>query len=303
MGVQGLKNFNPQNLGDWYKRVCYQIGRGFDKNPDPGITKLIYQADLEMTPGLFTSIWMVTTINCAVVMFALSTVLFTAPFSPYKSATPLLFIGLMTGIAAAGPGIGFPFFLQNKVSNKKMDIERQLPYALAFMSILASSGATPLEIIRRIAREDYGHISTEFKKVLFRVDILGEDVVTAMHALVANTPSDLFRDLCIDITNIIYSGGGLKGYLETKSKELMTIRRQTYKEFVDSLSVYGEGYMGGVVMLIIFAVLGIVISGALGIEVGPFPPTDMFNYLVYLVIPLVNVIFLLALGVKYSTNP
>ena len=49
----------------------------------------------------------------------------------------------------------------------------------------------------------------------------------------------------------------------------MNIRRQTYKEFVDSLAVYGEGYMGGVVMLIIFAVLGIVISGALGIEVGP----------------------------------
>jgi hypothetical protein len=76
MGVQGLKNFNPQDIGDWYKRVCYQIGRGFDKNPDPGITKLIYQADLEMTPGLFTSIWMVTTINCAVVMLALSLVLF-----------------------------------------------------------------------------------------------------------------------------------------------------------------------------------------------------------------------------------
>ena len=47
----------------------------------------------------------------------------------------------------------------------------------------------------------------EFKKVLFKVDILGEDVVTAMHSLVDNTPSDLFRDLCIDVTNIIYSGG------------------------------------------------------------------------------------------------
>ncbi len=57
-------------------------------------------------------------------------------------------------------------------------------------------------------------------------------------------------------------------------------------------------------MLIIFAVLGIVISGALGIEVGPFHTWSiMFDYSVYLIIPLVNVIFLLALGVKYSTNP
>jgi flagellar protein FlaJ len=113
----------------------------------------------------------------------------------------------------------------------------------------------------------------------------------------------IFRDICIDFTNIIYSGGGMKEYLETKSKELMTIRRRVFKEFVESLAVFGEGYLGGIVMLITLATLGIVISGSLGIELGPFTPEQLFNYLVYLVTPLVNVIFLLMLGVKYSTNP
>jgi flagellar protein FlaJ len=124
-----------------------------------------------------------------------------------------------------------------------------------------------------------------------------------MHTLINNTPSEPFRDICIDVTNIIYSGGGLKGYLEAKSKELMATRRQVYKEFVESLSTYAEGYLGGIIMIITLGVLGIVISGALGIEFGPLTPSQMFNLLVYVVTPVVNIIFLAMLGVKYSTTP
>lgn len=286
-----------------YKTFCYTFGREFDRHQNLSISRTLYQADIEMTAGMFLSLWLTTAALAAGVMCAASVLLFATPFAPFATDTPLLFVLILTGIGAAAVGFGFPFYLQNQISNKKMDIERKLPYALSFMSILASSGATPLDIIRRIAREDYGHISSEFKKVLFRTDVLGEDAVTAMHVLVNNTPSELFRDICIDLTNIIYGGGGLKGYLEAKSKELMNIRRQTYKEFVESLAVYGEGYLGGIVMIITLAILGIVISGALGIELGPFTPGELFTILIFLVTPLVNIIFLAMLSVKYSTNP
>ena len=291
------------NLFESYKRFCYIFGQKYDRNPSRDITKLIYQADLEMTPGMFTSLWFVTTVLAGVAMMAVSSVIFVLPQSPFKSETPVVYILLITLIGAGAAAIGFPFYLQNEIENKKRDIDKQVPYALAFMSILASSGATPLDIIRRLSREDYGQISNEFRKVLFRVDILGEDVVTAMNGLVHNTPSDLFRDICLDMTNIIYGGGGLKSYLETKSRELMAIRRQTYKEFVESLAVFGEGYLGGVVMTITLAALGIVISGALGIQFGPFTPAEMFNVLIYALIPIINIVFLQVLSVKYSTNP
>jgi flagellar protein FlaJ len=294
---------STDNLLEMYKRFCYIFGRSFDRAPSRDIIKLIYQADLEMTPGMFTSLWIVTTILAGLLMVIIAAFVFILPQSPFNLPNPAVYILLFALIGAAAVAIGFPFYLQNQIENKKRDIDTQIPYALAFMSILASSGATPLDIIRRIAREDYGQISNEFRKVLFRVDILGEDVVSAMNGLVQNTPSDLFRDICIDMTNIIYGGGGLKSYLETKSKELMEIRRQTYKEFVESLAVFGEGYLGGVVMTITLAVLGIVISGALGIQLGPFAPKDLFNYLVYLIIPLINVVFLQVLAVKYSTSP
>jgi flagellar protein FlaJ len=291
------------NTLETYKKFCYTLGFHIDKRPNDAIARLIYQSDLELTPGLFISIWVVTTAISVVLALIIFSILFLTPFSPFAGPSGVLYIIVLTVLSGAAAGIGFPFYLQNQITNKRMDIERQLPYAFAFMSILASSGTTPLEIIRRIAYEDYGHVSKEFQKVVFRVDILGEDVVTSMNVLVANTPSKLFRDICIDLTNIIYSGGGMKDYLEAKSKEMMGMRRLVYKEFVDSLSVFGEMYLGGIVMLIIFASLGVILSGALGIELGPFKPKEMFSYLVYLIVPLVNIVFLQILSVKYSTNP
>jgi flagellar protein FlaJ len=291
------------NFFEAYKRFCYIFGQSFDKTPNRDITKLIYQADLEMTPGMFSSLWLVTSVLSGLLLFIVSSLLLLLPQSPVFTESPYIYILIITLIGAGASALGFPFYLQNEIENKKRDIDKQIPYALTFMSILSSSGATPLEIIRRISHEEYGQISNEFRKVLFRVDILGEDVVTAMNGLVHNTPSDLFRDICIDITNIIYGGGGLKSYLETKSKELMAIRRQTYKEFVDSLAIFGEMYLGGIVMLMTLAILGIVISGALGIQLGPFKPQELFNLLIYVLIPLISIIFLQMLSVKYSTTP
>ena len=92
-------------------------------------------------------------------------------------------------------------------------------------------------------------------------------------------------------------------YLEIKSKDMMMLRRLVQKEFVDSLSVYGEAYLGGIVLSIVLAILGIVVTGALGIEVGLFKPQDLFNIFIYFVLPFVNILFLALLWTKYSRSP
>jgi flagellar protein FlaJ len=101
----------------------------------------------------------------------------------------------------------------------------------------------------------------------------------------------------------MYGGGGLTEYLALKSRDLMALRRQAYREFVESLSVFAEGYLGGVVMVITLGVLGIIISGALSIELGPFTPGQLLMLLIYVVTPVINLVFLQVLSVKYSTNP
>ncbi len=280
-----------------YRMFCYHFGRYIDKTPRDSVAKLLCQADIEMTPGMFLSLAGITAVTAA------GTVLFSSAILFRNSGSPIVYVAVLTSLAFALTLAGFPFVLYNKISAKKMDIEQELPYVLGYMSVLASAGSSPIDVVRRISIEEYGHISKEFGKVIYRVDILGEDAVTAMGDLIHNTPSEMFRVICIDLANIIHAGGGFMEYLEMKSRDLMTMRRLIQKEFVDSLSVYGEGYLGGVVMSVVLAVLGIVVCGALGIDMGVFAPRDLFNVFVYFVLPFTNIIFLAMLSMKYSRSP
>ena len=270
-------SFSTVDLFETYKRFCYIFGQKYDRNPSRDITRLIYQADLTMTPGMFTSLWFVTTALAGVAMMVVSSIIFVLPQSPFKSPTPAVFILLVTLI---GPGLresAFPSISRTRSRTRNGTSTSRSPMRSRSCRSLQARERPRWILSAGYPGRNTGRSPMSFGKCSSRVDILGEDVVTAMNGLTQNTPSDLFRDICMDMTNIIYGGGGLKSYLEAKSKELMAIRRQTYKEFVESLAVFGEGYFGGVVMMITLAVLGIVISGALGIEFGPFKPADMFN--------------------------
>ncbi len=277
-----------------YKMFCYHFGRYIDETQRDDVAKMLYQSDTEMTPGMFLSLAGVTALGAVGMMLVSSIILFRGD---------MVYVLGLSVFTFALTLAGFPFVLYNKISAKKMNIEQELPYMLGYMSVLASAGTSPIDVVRRISIEDYGHISKEFGKVIYRVDILGEDAVTAMSDLIQNTPSEMFRVICIDLANIIHSGSGFMDYLEIKSRDLMAMRRLIQKEFVDSLSVYGEGYLGGIVMCVVLAVLGIVVCGALGIDMGVFAPRDLFNVFVYFVLPFVNILFLAMLSMKYSGSP
>jgi len=283
-------------LADKYKALCFRFGLHFDKNPQNDLAKSLYQADLEMTPGMFISLAVVTSFLASVLMFFISSLVF------WGSESPLVYIFSLTFLTFVLCLGGFPFTLYNKVSNKDMNIEHEIPFALSYMSILASGGSSPVELIRRVSEEDYGEVSQEFSKVMFRIDVLGEDGNSAMSHLIRNTSSELLRTICIDLANAMQAGGGLRTYLEMKSKELMEMRRETQKVFVDSLSVYGEGYLSGIVMSVVLVVLMIVICSALGIDLKFMTPHQLFNFFVYFGLPFMNIMFILLLWMKYSRN-
>jgi Archaeal flagella assembly protein J len=279
-----------------YKMFCYVFGKYIDKKPQDDIAKSLYQADMVLTPGMFVSLALVTAALASIIVFIFSIIFFR------NSSSPLVYISVLTFLTFVLTVSGFPFILYNKISSKDMNIEHELPFVLGYMTILASSGSSPMDVIRKVAIEDYGDVSTEFGKVMYRVDVLGEDGISAMNHLIRNTSSESLRTICIDLANSMQSGGGLRTYLEMKSRELMDMRRQMQQEFVESLGVYGEGYLSGVVMSVVLVVLMIVVTSALGIDLGPFTAKQMFQFFVYFMLPFINIIFLLLLWMKYSRS-
>lgn len=283
---------------DRYRRTAYSLFRWYDNKPHDDIVKNLYQADMQMLPGMYLGTIVLTAIIAGVVSFAGSFLIFTYIF--VSSLSPIFIIAVTGGAVAAAAG-AFPLIIAGRISSKKVKIESTLPFLLAYMATLSSAGMNPVETIRHVALKDFGAISTEFRKMVYRFDVLGEDVISALNYVATNSPSPSLHDILIGISNIIVSGGSLKAYCEQESKSLFDDKKSKMKQFIDSLAAYSEGYVGGVIVTIVLGIIGIVIIGSLGIKILPFLSTqDVMDIFVFFIIPFTNVIFLAMLELRYS---
>ena len=284
--------------GDRYRRLAYYFFRWYDKSPHPGITKTLYMADIQMLPGMYVGGIVFTAVLATVAAFVGSYCFLTYLFP--SSLTLYLILGT-TGATLAMSLAAFPLITSGKISSKKQRIEAALPFLLAYMATLSSAGMNPVDTIKHIALKDFGALSTEFRKIVYRFDVLGDDIISAINYIASNTPSPTFHDILIGASNIIVSGGSLKLYAEQESKNLFDDKKVNMRRFIDSLGAYSEAYVGGVIITVVLGVISIIIIGALGIKILPFLSTqDVMDVFVFFLVPFVNVVFLGMLVLKYS---
>lgn len=282
-----------------YMNLAYLFGSYLDRKSLKKLSSMLYQADIEMTAGMFLSICLMSAAIVGILTFIFSALALT-----YIVKTPLA-LPLAAGIGAASFAAvcaGFFFVLINKINTKKIEIEREMPFALSYMSIMSSAGSTPLKVISTLSIQNYGFLSSELRKMGYRVYFLGEDAVTAINNLANNTPSNIFRDTCIELGNIIHSGTGMMEFLEERSRELIELRRITLKQFMDDLSLFSELYLL-ISMANIIAVIGIPLTAVFGIQLGFLNAEAMFMLFTFILLPLANILFLAILEVKYSSLP
>jgi archaeal flagellar protein FlaJ len=295
--MQSISKYKP--IGS-YRKLAYRLFKGLDSKPRPGILKILYQADVQMLPGMFLGTIILTSVIATGGSLAGSLFLF-----KYFLKSPLW--PVLT-LAITGPTFGMslgaiPLITVNKITSKRVKIESTLPFLLAYMATLSSAGMNPVETIKHVAIKDFGPVSREFQKVLYREEVLGEDIVTAMNFIANKTPSESLRDILIGINNIIVSGGSLRTYCEQQSKVLFENKKVKLKAFIESLAGFSEAYIGGVIVGLVMGVIGIIIVGALGIRVLPFLNTqDLFNIFVFVLVPLLNGIFIAMLELRFSTG-
>ncbi len=281
-----------------YRRTAYYFFRWVDNKPRPGIVEQLYKADIQMLPGMYIGTIFFTAIIATIAAFAGSYIAFT--YFIQTGIGPFLILGV-TGSALGASIIAFPLITTGKISSKKVKIESSLPFLLAYMATLSSAGMNPVETIRHVALKDFGPVSLEFRKIVYRFDVLGEDIISSLNYIALNSPSPSLHDILIGISNIMVSGGSLKSYCEQESKQLFDDKKTKLRQFIDSLAAYSEGYVGGVIVTIVLGVIGIVIIGSLGIKVLPFLSTqDVMDIFVFFIVPFVNIIFLAMLELKFS---
>jgi flagellar protein FlaJ len=281
-----------------YNKFSYFVFRWFDNKPRPGILNLLYKADIQMLPGMYVGNIVITALIATVATLMGTWIV----FSYILHSSLALIFEVVVPLAAMGISLGaLPLVTLNKITGKRVKINSVLPFVLAYMATLSSAGMNPVETIRAVGLRDFGPVSKEFQKIAYRSDVLGEDIISAINHVALNTPSDALHELLIGMGNIVVSGGSLRTYCEQESKELFARKRAELKGFIDSLAAFSEGYIGGIVVSLIMGIIGIIILGALGLKILPFLSTqNLFDIFVFVMVPLINIIFLAVLETRFS---
>jgi archaeal flagellar protein FlaJ len=184
-----------------YRAFCYRLlGARLDNaGGNLALGEKLRQAGLNVTPGMHRSVEYVTILVSLAVSFALSGILFLGLVHSTLSLDFFLLIPLVTVAAVAG---SYGFMISSRISNRAQQLERELPFTLSELSVLASTGTSPIELVRRMSRRTHDPaMTTEFKKVVYKADVQGKDLITALAETAKESASTSLRESFWDLAN------------------------------------------------------------------------------------------------------
>jgi flagellar protein FlaJ len=184
----------------------------------------------------------------------------------------------------------FTLYPRVKGWERKGKIDGHLPYAISWMSFMATTGVIPYLIFRKLAEteEFFGEISQEAKLVVKDVELLGFDFISALRNLTSATPSTNLRTFIQGAMTNALSGGEMGTYFVSKARETMEENRKKFTEFIATLGLISEVYIIGLVA----APLLIIVMFAAMMMLGGASPMILM-VIIYGFIPLGSMLFLL----------
>ena len=284
-----------------YNAFCYwALGKRLepDNERTAKLAVRLRQANMNLTPGMFLARNAVTALIVAVVSFIVFFFIFALIIG---SGTWYIFTLALTAVSGGAVFMAFPLIVTSRISNQASKIEQELPFTLSELSILASTGLSPVEIIRKIAKRDESkEVSGEFKKAVYKIDIEGKDIITALSETARDSPSSLFRETMWDLANMIHQGGDLDGYLRNKADDVMKTKRFSQKAYLEQLGTYSEIYITVVLLGVLMIGVGSFLVDALGINMMGLTSDFLLLGLTFGLLPVAMIVVGILVSATYS---
>ena len=144
-----------------------------------------------------------------------------------------------------------------KRNAKKKRIEKELPYFMTFVTLLATSGFGPYTIFQKL--KDVTQLPesrNESEKILKRVDLLGLDPLAAMTKVKEKSPAREFAEFLGGYVSAIQGGGDVVSFLSSKMRSAFERYAEVEKESIEKVTTIIETYMiMQVVVLAVYIVL------------------------------------------------
>jgi flagellar protein FlaJ len=258
------------------------------------VRETLPKADIKMTLRSYMSVVffvaMITTLSSVVILATLLRIL---TVSIIMKVALFIFVPILTAVSTI---VILAFYPYQRATGRRKSIESNLPFVLTHMGAVAESGVPPYVIFRLISEfEEYGEVSREMKKIVRNMEQFGINPIRAIKEVADRTPSDELKQSLLGFVTTTESGGDVKVYLKNAGQQALFEWRMKRERFLQQLSAYAEFYTGILIAAPLFIIALFSVMNMISTEMAGYNILFLTKLSVYLLIPGLNIGFLIFL--------
>ena len=208
---------------------------------------------------------------------------------------------LVSTISALIVFLSFYYYPVSLMKERMTDLKKNLPFAIQQMAAISSADLPPLIIFKIVAKgEEYGEVSKELAKIVNYVELFGVDFLVAVKSTASITPDLFFKDFLEGMILTINSGEKLKGYFEQKAEEALSMYKLEIQKYNATVSTLSDIYTALLIAAPLLMIATLSLIQMLGGKIGGFGIGTLMALSTYVVIPVLNVLFILIVKVSQS---
>ncbi len=186
--------------------------------------------------------------------------------------------------------VGFLILPMSKASDRASGLEREMPFAAAYVSVMASGGIAPYTSFKRLADvELMPAMRGEAREIIKDVEIFGRDPLSALEQAARKNPLDIFRDFLSGYASTVIIGGDIGHFLERKAEEIFKTRALRVKAAAERLGMLLETFIIVMVMMSLCFYILFSVDSIYSVGVTLYSGIILYTYLFT---PLLSLMFI-----------
>jgi len=177
-----------------------------------------------------------------------------------------------------------------KAGERASALEREMPFASAYITVMATGGISPYMSIKRLSHVDLmPGMRREAREIIRDVEIFGIDPLSALEHAAETHPLDIYRDFVSGYASTVITGGDISHFLEEKTHDIFKARSMRIKAAAERLGMLLESFIIVVVLMslcfyILFSVDAIYSTG-----ISMYSTMIMYTFIFA---PMLSVVFI-----------
>ena len=196
--------------------------------------------------------------------------------------------------------IGFLVAPMSRASERASALEREMPFAATYITVMASGGIPPYMSFKRLTDVELLPATRKEARALIRdVEIFGVDPLSALEKAAKYNPLDIFRDFISGYASTVIIGGDVIHFLETKAQDIFKAGSMRVKAAAERMGMLLESFI--IVMVLMSLCFYILFSVESIYSTGMDMGSGVIMY-TYVFTPMLSIVFLyLAHGMQPKT--